>query len=130
MQTDLIADMLTRIRNSQAVLKDLVLVPFSKINMSILQVLKHEGYISEFSKREEEKKQNIEVKLKYFRGSPVIGSIVRVSKPGLRIHKGKEDIPIINNGMGLAIISTSKGVMSDKEARYHGLGGEILCYVM
>ena len=127
--TDPIADMLTRIRNAQAVRKTSVFMPASKLKQSIAQVLKDEGYIDDFAVRGEVAKPILEVGLKYYAGSPVIEKIERVSRPGLRIYKPSRDIPNVMNGLGVAIVSTSKGVMTDRKARGMGIGGEVLCIV-
>ena len=115
--TDPIADMLTRIRNAQAVRKTVVAMPASKVKKAIAQVLKDEGYIDGFAVREAEGKPELEISLKYYAGAPVIERIERVSRPGLRIYKGREDIPKVMNGLGVAIVSTSHGVMTDRKAR-------------
>ena len=127
--SDPIADMLTRIRNAQQSEKQSVAMPASKLKASIAQVLKDEGYIEDFAQRDLEGKPVIEIGLKYYAGKPVIEKIERVSRPGLRIYKGREDIPRVMNGLGVAIVSTSRGVMTDRKARATGVGGEVLCYV-
>ena len=127
--SDPIADMLTRIRNAQLAEKLSVAMPSSRVKASIAQVLKDEGYIDDFKVREEGGKSTLEIALKYYAGAPVIEKIERVSRPGLRIYKGREDIPKIMNGLGIAIVSTSKGVMTDRKARATGIGGEVLCIV-
>ncbi len=128
--TDPVADMLTRIRNAQAATKKTVTMPASKLKVSIASVLKDEGYIADFSTVDgENNKRNITVDLKYFEGRPVIEQIDRVSKPGLRVYKSKDELPEVLGGLGIAIISTSGGVMTDREARKQGKGGEILCVV-
>ena len=127
--TDPIADMLVRIRNAQAAAKTLVHMPASKLKASIAQVLKDEGYIEGFAVRENEGKPVLEISLKYYAGQPVIEKIERVSRPGLRIYKGRDDLPKVMNGLGVAIVSTSKGVMTDRKARATGVGGEVLCIV-
>ena len=127
--SDPIADMLTRIRNAQLAEKLSVAMPSSRVKTSIAQVLKDEGYIEEFKVRDEDGKSTLEIALKYYAGEPVIEKIERVSRPGLRIYKGLEDIPKIMNGLGIAIVSTSKGVMTDRKARATGIGGEVLCIV-
>ena len=129
MQTDPIADMLTRIRNAQAVSKEDVSMPLSKIKLAIADVLKNEGYVVDYSCKGEAGKPVLEIALKYFDTAPVIDSLERVSSPGLRVYKNKDELPVVNNGLGIAVISTSQGVMSDKDARRLGLGGEVLCYV-
>ena len=128
--SDPIADMLTRIRNAQATEKVSVLVPASKVKRAIAQVLKDEGYIEDFAERELEGHPVIEIGLKYYAGKPVIEKLERVSRPGLRIYKRRDDIPRVMNGLGVAIVSTSKGVMTDRRARDTGLGGEVLCIVV
>ena len=128
--SDPIADMLTRIRNAQATDKATVAVPASKVKKAIAQVLKDEGYIEDYALRENEGKPVIEIGLKYYAGKPVIEKIERVSRPGLRIYKGREDIPRVMNGLGVAIVSTSRGVMTDRRARETGIGGEVLCVVV
>ncbi|MGP1677396.1 MAG: 30S ribosomal protein S8 [Burkholderiales bacterium] len=127
--SDPIADMLTRIRNAQLAEKLSVAMPSSGVKASIAQVLKDEGYIEEFKVRDEDGKPTLEIVLKYYAGEPVIEKIERVSRPGLRIYKGRDDIPKIMNGLGIAIVSTSKGVMTDRKARATGIGGEVLCIV-
>ena len=128
--SDPIADMLTRIRNAQATEKVSVVIPASKVKQAIAQVLKDEGYIEDFAVRSNDGKAMIEIGLKYYAGKPVIEKIERVSRPGLRIYKGRDDIPRVMNGLGIAIVSTSKGVMTDRRARDTGLGGEVLCVVV
>ena len=128
--SDPIADMLTRIRNAQATEKVSVLVPASKVKRAIAQVLKDEGYIEDFALRDLEGKPVIEIGLKYYAGKPVIEKLERVSRPGLRIYKGRDDIPRVMNGLGVAIVSTSRGVMTDRGARAAGVGGEVLCVVV
>jgi small subunit ribosomal protein S8 len=128
--SDPIADMLTRIRNAQATEKVSVLVPASKVKHAIAQVLKDEGYIEDFVLRANDGKPVIEIGLKYYAGKPVIEKIERVSRPGLRIYKGREEIPQVMNGLGVAIVSTSRGVMTDRRARETGVGGEVLCIVV
>lgn len=128
--SDPIADMLTRIRNAQATEKVSVFVPASKVKLAIAQVLKDEGYIEDFATRDLEGKPTIEIGLKYYAGKPVIEKIERISRPGLRIYKRRDDIPRVQNGLGVAIVSTSKGVMTDRRARETGLGGEVLCVVV
>jgi small subunit ribosomal protein S8 len=127
--SDPIADMLTRVRNAQLAEKLSVAMPSSRVKASIAQVLKDEGYIDDFKVREEDGKSTLEIALKYYAGAPVIEKIERVSRPGLRIYKGRDDIPKIMNGLGIAIVSTSKGVMTDRKARATGIGGEVLCIV-
>jgi small subunit ribosomal protein S8 len=127
--SDPIADMLTRIRNAQMVQKSIVVMPASKIKMAIAQVLKDEGYIDGFVARGQGSKHELEISLKYYAGRPVIEHIERVSRPGLRVYKGRHDIPNVMNGLGVAIVTTPKGVMTDRKARQVGIGGEVLCYV-
>ncbi len=127
--SDPIADMLTRIRNAQSVDKAVVSMPSSKIKVAIAQVLKDEGYIDGFSVRAEEGKSQLEIALKYYAGRPVIERIERVSRPGLRVYRGREAIPAVMNGLGVASVTTPKGVMTDRKARQTGVGGEVLCYV-
>jgi len=126
---DPISDMLTRIRNAQRAEKGTVSMPSSKLKAAIAKVLKDEGYIEDFAVRGEASKPVLEVELKYYAGSPVIEKIERVSRPGLRIYKPSRDIPNVMNGLGVAIVSTSKGVMTDRKARGMGIGGEVLCIV-
>ena len=127
--TDPIADMLTRIRNAQMAEKATVQMPASKVKVAIAKVLKDEGYIEGFAIVGEETRRQLEIALKYYAGRPVIEKIERVSKPGLRIYKQKDDIPRVMNGLGIAIVSTSQGVMTDRKARASGVGGEVLCIV-
>jgi small subunit ribosomal protein S8 len=127
--TDPIADMLTRIRNAQQAEKLSVAMPASKVKAAIAQVLKDEGYVDDFAVRELEGKPTLEISLKYYAGKPVIEKIERVSRPGLRIYKPKDDLPKVMNGLGVAIVSTSRGVMTDRKARGLGVGGEVLCVV-
>ena len=127
--TDPIADMLTRIRNAQMVGQVDVGMPCSKLKISIAQVLKDEGYVEDFAVRELEGRATLEISLKYYAGKPVIEKIERVSRPGLRIYKPKDDLPKVMNGLGVAIVSTSRGVMTDRKARGLGVGGEVLCIV-
>ncbi|MEO3692045.1 MULTISPECIES: 30S ribosomal protein S8 [unclassified Roseateles] len=127
--SDPIADMLTRIRNAQSVEKPSVLMPSSKLKLAIAQVLKDEGYIDDFAVRGDAARPELEISLKYYAGRPVIERIERVSRPGLRIYKGRHDIPQVMNGLGVAIVTTPQGVMTDRKARAAGVGGEVLCYV-
>ncbi len=127
--SDPIADMLTRIRNAQAVDKSAVKMPSSKLKVAIAQVLKDEGYIDGYAVHDESGKAELEIALKYYAGKPVIERIERVSRPGLRIYKGRDAIPQVMNGLGVAIVTTPKGVMTDRKARQTGVGGEVLCYV-
>ena len=126
---DPISDMLTRIRNAQRADKASVSMPSSKLKVAIADVLKGEGYIDDFAVREIEGKASLEIALKYYAGRPVIERIERVSRPGLRVYKGSQDIPRVMNGLGVAIVSTPKGVMTDRKARAAGIGGELLCIV-
>jgi small subunit ribosomal protein S8 len=127
--SDPIADMLTRIRNAQSVEKPVVSMPSSKLKVAIAQVLKDEGYIDSFEIKTEGVKSELEISLKYYAGRPVIERIERVSRPGLRIYRGRDAIPNVMNGLGVAIVTTPKGVMTDRKARANGVGGEVLCYV-
>ena len=127
--TDPIADMLTRIRNAQMVERATVEMPSSKVKVAIAKVLKDEGYIDGFKLGGEEAKPVLEIALRYHAGRPVIERIERVSSPGLRIYRGKDEIPNVMNGLGIAIVSTSHGVMTDRKARATGVGGEVLCIV-
>ena len=127
--SDPIADMLTRIRNAQVVQKTTVAMPSSKVKVAIANVLKDEGYIEDFAVSTEGGKSELKIGLKYYTGRPVIERIERVSRPGLRIYKGKDEIPQVMNGLGVAIVSTPKGVMTDRKARATGVGGEVICYV-
>ena len=127
--SDPIADMLTRIRNAQMVEKAVVQVPSSKVKVAIAQVLKDEGYIDGFSVKANDGKPQLEIALKYYAGRPVIERIERVSRPGLRVYKGHGSIPQVMNGLGVAIVTTPQGVMTDRKARATGFGGEVLCYV-
>lgn len=127
--TDPVADMLTRIRNAQMAQKDSVAMPSSKLKMAIASVLKDEGYIDDFAIRNTEGKAQLDIALKYYAGRPVIERIERISRPGLRIYKGSNDLPRVMNGLGIAIVSTPKGVMTDRRARATNVGGEVLCIV-
>ncbi len=127
--SDPIADLLTRIRNAQMVAKPNVSVPSSKVKLAIVRVLKDEGYIDGFQVTSSNGKSELEIALKYHAGRPVIERIERVSRPGLRIYKGRDAIPQVMNGLGVAIVTTPKGVMTDRKARAAGVGGEVLCYV-
>ena len=127
--SDPIADMLTRIRNAQQSEKQSVAMPASKLKAAIAGVLKDEGYIDDYALRENEGKPLLEISLKYYAGKPVIEKMERVSRPGLRIYKPSRDIPNVMNGLGIAIVSTSHGVMTDRKARASGVGGEVLCIV-
>jgi small subunit ribosomal protein S8 len=127
--SDPIADMLTRIRNAQMTEKVSVAMPSSQLKVAIAKVLKDEGYIEDFRVAGESTKPQLEIALKYYAGRPVIEKIERISTPGLRIYRGKQDLPKVMNGLGVAIVSTSKGVMTDRKARASGIGGEVLCVV-
>ena len=127
--SDPIADMLVRIRNAQMVGHTEVAMPASKLKSAIAQVLKDEGYIEDFALRDEGVKKQLRIGLKYYAGRPVIERLERVSKPGLRVYRGRDDIPRVMNGLGVAILSTSRGVMTDRKARADGVGGEVLCIV-
>jgi small subunit ribosomal protein S8 len=127
--TDPIADMLTRIRNAQMAQKSSVAMPSSKIKVAIAGVLKDEGYIDDFAVRDAEGKNQLDIALKYYAGRPVIERIERISRPGLRVYKGSGDLPRVMNGLGIAIVSTPKGVMTDRKARASNIGGEVLCFV-
>lgn len=127
--TDPIADMLTRIRNGQKARKVSVSMPSSTAKVAVAKVLQDEGYITGYSTEADGVKSELSVELKYFEGAAVIENVQRVSKPGLRIYRGTEDLPKVLGGLGVAIISTSAGVMSDRQARKQGIGGEILCVV-
>jgi len=127
--TDPIADMLTRIRNAQMAEKAAVTMPSSKLKVSIAKVLKDEGYIDDFAIRENGGLSELDIALKYYAGRPVIERIERVSKPGLRVYKGANDLPRVMNGLGIAIVSTPQGVMTDRKARAGNVGGEVLCVV-
>lgn len=127
--TDPVADMLTRIRNAQQANKVDVSMPSSKVKVSIAKVLEEEGYISAFNVTEADSKATLTITLKYFEGKPVISQINRVSRPGLRVYKSANDLPRVIGGLGVAIVSTSKGVMADRKARALGQGGEVLCAV-
>lgn len=126
--SDPIADMLTRIRNAQSVEKASVSMPSSKLKVAIAQVLKDEGYIDGFAIKGQAKAE-LEIALKYYAGRPVIERIERVSRPGLRVYKGRHSIPQVMNGLGVAIVTTPQGVMTDRKARASGIGGEVLCFV-
>jgi small subunit ribosomal protein S8 len=127
--SDPIADMLTRIRNAQRALKTEVSMPGSKMKLAIANVLQDEGYVADSQETDDGGKSTLTVRLKYFDGQPVIDRLDRVSRPGLRIYKGKDELPQVMGGLGVAIISTSHGVMSDRSARAAGHGGEVICYV-
>jgi small subunit ribosomal protein S8 len=127
--SDPIADMLTRIRNAQLVEKASVVMPSSKLKVAIVKVLKEEGYVEDFRITGESSKPQLEIGLKYYAGRAVIEHIERVSRPGLRVYKACQEIPSVMNGLGVAIVTTPKGVMTDRRARQAGVGGEVLCYV-
>lgn len=127
--SDPIADMLTRIRNAQRVEKSEVVMPSSKVKVAIAGVLKDEGYIDGFQVAANDGKPLLHIELKYYAGRPVIERLERVSRPGLRVYKGRDAIPQVMNGLGVAIVSTPRGVMTDRKARAAGVGGEVLCYV-
>lgn len=132
--SDPIADMLTRIRNAQQVEKAEVAMPSSKLKVAIAEVLRDEGYIEGYQVQGEApasagKRAELRIGLKYYAGRPVIERLERVSRPGLRIYRGRNDLPQVMNGLGVAIVSTPQGVMTDRKARTQGVGGEVLCYV-
>lgn len=127
--SDPVADMFTRIRNAQRVEKESVAMPSSKLKVAIAAVLKDEGYIDGFQVKTDSGKPELEVQLKYYAGRPVIERLERVSRPGLRIYKGRNDLPQVLNGLGVTIVTTSKGVMTDRRARQAGIGGEVIGYV-
>jgi small subunit ribosomal protein S8 len=127
--TDPIADMLTRIRNAQMVGQLDVGMPHSRLKVSIAQVLKDEGYVEDFAVRDNGGHKELRIGLKYYAGRPVIERIERISKPGLRVYKGRDELPRVMNGLGVAIVSTPQGVMTDRKARATGVGGEVLCIV-
>lgn len=128
--SDPIADMLTRIRNAQMARKEIVFIPFSKIKHSIASVLQEEGYINSFQTKTINNISTIEVNLKYYSGFPVIESITRVSKPGMRIYKSVSNLQEVLNGLGISIVSTSKGVMTGRKAKKLGIGGEVICEIV
>jgi len=127
--SDPIADMLTRIRNGQIAGHTKVVMPSSKVKIAVAKVLEDEGYVSAYSVSEKNGKSELSVDLKYFEGKPVIETLKRVSRPGLRVYKNKNELPKVIGGLGVAVISTSKGIMSDRNARSQGIGGVILCYI-
>ena len=129
MRSDPIADLLTRIRNAQQARKQEVTMAASKAKMAVVRVLKDEGYVTDFRVETDGGKSLLTVALKYFEGKPVIDRLERVSRPGLRIYRGKDELPKVLGGMGTVIVSTPKGVMTDKQARSIGQGGEVLCIV-
>src|SRR5450830_1579349 len=126
---DRFTDLLTRIRNAQMVARTTVSIPSSKVKVAIAQVLQDEGYIDGFKVKTEGGKSELEIALKYYAGRPVIECIERVSRPGLRVYRGSHAIPQVQNGLGVAIVTTPQGVMTDRKARATGVGGEVLCYV-
>lgn len=126
---DTLADMFTRIRNAQMAAKPSVAMPSSKMKVSVAKVLEDEGFISGFAVSSDDAKPSLSIELKYFEGKPVIEEIKRVSRPGLRLYKGKDELPKVRGGLGVSIVSTSKGVMTDKAAQAAGVGGEIICTV-
>ena len=127
--SDPISDMLTRIRNSLQRNKNTVTMPSSKLKVAIANILKQEGYIKDYKIEEHQKKISLVIELKYFQGKPVIESLKRISRPSLRSYKSVNELPKVMGGLGVAIISTAKGVMTDKSAREHGIGGEVLCFI-
>jgi small subunit ribosomal protein S8 len=127
--SDPIADMFTRIRNAQRVEKESVVMPSSKLKVAIATVLRNEGYIDGFEVKADGSKAELQVRLKYYAGQPVIDRLERVSRPGLRVYRGRDALPQVMNGLGIAIVTTSKGVMADRHARASGLGGEVIGYV-
>jgi small subunit ribosomal protein S8 len=127
--TDPIADMLTRVRNALSAGKMSVAMPSSKQKVAIANLLKEEGYVNDVSVKDIDGKPVLEIALKYYEGKPVIDMIKRVSRPGLRVYKGKDDLPSVMNGLGVAVVSTSMGLMTDRAARKAGHGGEVICYV-
>lgn len=127
--TDPIADMLTRIRNAQRNERARVTMPASKMKAAIAAVLKDEGYISGFSVEQDGSKSTLAIDLKYYQGKPVISTLKRVSRPGLRIYKGRDELPKVMGGLGIAVVSTSAGIMTDRAARAAGHGGEVVCFV-
>lgn len=127
--TDPIADMLTRIRNANGAKHEVVSIPFSKIKESIANILKNEGYISDYEIKEEGSKKDIVVSLKFVDGEAVVKGLKRISKPGRRVYSSVENLPKVLGGLGIAVVSTPKGVLTDKDCRKHSVGGEVLCYV-
>jgi small subunit ribosomal protein S8 len=127
--SDPLGDMLTRIRNAQMRGMSKVVTPSSKLRMRVLEVLMEEGFIRGYAEVEKDGHKNIEIELKYYEGQPVISEIKRISKPGRRVYSSVSDIPLVRNGLGISILSTSKGVMSDNAARSENVGGEVLCRV-
>ena len=127
--SDPIADMFTRIRNAQRVEKESVSMPSSKIKVAIARLLRDEGYIDGYEVRNEGSKTHLEVRLKYYAGRPVIDRLERVSRPGLRVYRGRDQLPTVMNGLGIAIVTTPRGVMTDRHARASGVGGEVIAFV-
>ena len=127
--SDPIADMFTRIRNAQRVEKESVVMPSSKLKVAIATLLRNEGYIDGFEVKADGSKAELQVRLKYYAGQPVIDRLERVSRPGLRVYRGRDALPQVMNGLGIAIVTTSKGLMTDRHARASGLGGEVIGYV-
>jgi small subunit ribosomal protein S8 len=127
--SDPIADMFTRIRNAQRVEKESVSMPSSKIKVAIARLLRDEGYIDGYEVRSEGAKTHLEVRLKYYAGRPVIDRLERVSRPGLRVYRGRDQLPTVMNGLGIAIVTTPRGVMTDRHARASGVGGEVIAFV-
>jgi len=127
--SDPIADMLTRVRNAQMAEHSNVTVPASKLKIAIAKVLKDEGYIASYQVEDKDGKPQLNLELKYYQGKPVIEMIKRVSRPGLRVYKNKDELPKVIGGLGIAVVSTSKGIMTDRAARAAGIGGEVICYV-
>jgi small subunit ribosomal protein S8 len=127
--TDPIADLLTRVRNGQKARKVSVSMPYSAVKLAVAKVLKDEGYVAGYEESGEGAEKQLSIELKYYEGTPVIENVQRVSKPGLRVYRGKEDLPKVLGGLGVAIVSTSAGVMSDRQAREQGIGGEVICIV-
>ncbi len=127
--TDPVSDMITRIRNGQSAGKLRVIMPSSKLKVCLCQVLKDEGYIEDYSVEENLGKKELLVNLKYYKGQPVVDNLQRISRPGRRVYKSKENLPEVLGGLGISIVSTSKGLMTDKDARKNGYGGEVLCIV-
>ena len=127
--SDPVADMFTRIRNAQRVEKNTVSMPSSKLKVAIAQLLKDEGYIDDFNVRQDGSKAELDVRLRYYAGRPVIEKLERVSRPGLRVYRGRNDLPQVMNGLGVAIVSTPRGLMTDRKARATGVGGEVLGFI-
>jgi len=127
--TDPIADLLTRIRNASSAKKRRVEIPSSKMKLSLVEILKQQNFIEDYNLIEDNKQNIIDVKLKYTNGQPAISGLKKISKPGLRIYEGAESLPRVLNGLGIAVISTSKGLMTEKQARKESIGGEVICHV-